>query len=222
MTTPADPSLPPYPYPTEGPLLPGQPVPQYPPYIAEQDMNTSSGSPRSTLDNLHGDQGVVLQPPGEKLGPPVYPHSQDLMQPYGPDDPELSRVWIPDHRPLAPGSTVPASSRTDEGDKKSAGEGGDGTLNVRPADLHKSADDYTELAARVAAISPQAADELTRIIATHGVMGYPAAVGIAAGLAAQETALDAKSADFTRYAARLTEHAITYASTDAEGAARYL
>jgi hypothetical protein len=95
-------------------------------------------------------------------------------------------------------------------------------LNVRPADLHKSADDYTELAARVSAISPQAADELTRIIATHGVMGYPAAVGIAAGLAAQETALDAKSADFTRYASRLTEHAITYASTDAEGAARYL
>lgn len=220
MTTPTDPSLPPYPYPTEGPLI-GKPVPQYPPYIPEQDMNTASGSPRSTLDNIHGNQGVVIQPPGEKLGPPVDPHGPDMMQPYGPNDPELSRVWIPDNRPLAPGSVRPASHT--EGDKKNPGDGGgDGTLNVNPADLHKSADDYTELATRVAAISPQAADELTRIIATHGVMGYPAAVGIAAGLASQEAALDAKAADFTRYARRFTEHAATYVRTDADAAATYV
>jgi hypothetical protein len=200
MTNP-EPTLPPYPYPTEGP-----------------QMNTSFGAPRSTLDNLHGDQGVVLQPPGEKLGPPIYPHSPNMAQPYGPDDPELSRVWIPDHRPPAPGQTFPASARTDTG---APGEG-DGRLDVHPAELQRSAAEYTELAAHVATISPLAAEEVQRIIATHGVMGYPAAVGIAAGMAAQETALAAKATDFTTYAERLTEHAVTYAATDTDAATRYV
>ncbi len=94
-------------------------------------------------------------------------------------------------------------------------------LDVNPADLHSAAADYTELAARAAAISPQAVDEVTRIIETHGPMGYPAALGIVAGLAAHEAPLAAKTVDFTRYAERLTEHAGTYVSTDADAASRF-
>ena len=91
-------------------------------------------------------------------------------------------------------------------------------LNVNPADLLNIADNYTELAARVSTISPQAADEIQRIIATHGPMGYPVAVGIAAGLVAQEGPVLAKGADFTQYAQRFTEHAATYQSQDTDGA----
>ncbi len=73
-----DPTMPPYPAPTYYPQIPGPDgvapeVPQYPPYIPEQDMNTSSGMPRSTLDKIHDDGGVILKEPGE-LGPPVYPN----------------------------------------------------------------------------------------------------------------------------------------------------
>ena len=205
MTAP-DPTLPPYPYPLPV-LSSGTPA------------DTSSGMTRSTLDNLHGDQGVVLQPKGEPLGPTLDPHGPDMTQPYGPSNPDLARVWVPDPRPPAPGQVLPAAAK---GDATSPGSsGGDGHLDVNPADLYQAADDYTELAARVAAISPRAAEELQRIIATHGVMGYPAAVGIAANLTAQEAALTGKAADFTRHAERFTEHAATYVTTDAQGAGSY-
>jgi len=92
-------------------------------------------------------------------------------------------------------------------------------LNMNPADLLRVADAYNELAARAALISPQAAVEVQRIAETHGPMGYPAAVGIAAGLAMREGPLQAKVADFTTYAQRFDEHAATYATTDQAGAA---
>jgi len=57
---------------------------------------------------------------------------------------------------------------------------------VHPVDLLRAADDYTELAARAATISPQAVAEVTRIIETHGPMRYPVAVGIVAGLAPRQ------------------------------------
>lgn len=102
-----DPTLPPYPYPSYYPQIPGPDgvapeVPQYPPYIPEQDMNTSSGMPRSTLDGIHDDGGVILKPPGE-LGPPNYP-----MGPRYTESPDGSGVWVPDHRPYPPGSVRPA------------------------------------------------------------------------------------------------------------------
>lgn len=102
-----DPTLPPYPAPTYSPQIPGPdgvapPVPQYPPYIPEQDMNTSSRMPRSTLDGIHDDGGVILKKPGE-LGPPVYP-----MGPKYTESPDGSGVWVPDHRPYPPGSVRPA------------------------------------------------------------------------------------------------------------------
>ena len=102
-----DPTLPPYPAPTYQPQIPGPDgvapqVPQYPPYIPEQQMPTSSGMPRSTLDGIHDDGGVILKKPGE-LGPPMYP-----MGPRYTESPEGSGVWVPDHRPLPPGSVRPA------------------------------------------------------------------------------------------------------------------
>lgn len=102
-----DPTLPPYPAPTYQPQIPGPDgvapqVPQYPPYIPEQQMPTSSGMPRSTLDGIHDDGGVILKKPGE-LGPPQYP-----MGPRYTESPDGSGVWVPDHRPLPPGSVRPA------------------------------------------------------------------------------------------------------------------
>jgi hypothetical protein len=93
-------------------------------------------------------------------------------------------------------------------------------LNVNPADLLRVADAYGELAARAAQISPQAAIEVQRIAETHGPMGYPAAVGITAGLANAEGPLMAKVADFDTYSQRFTEHAATYTDEDAQGAQR--
>ena len=93
-------------------------------------------------------------------------------------------------------------------------------LNVNPGDLVRVADAYGELAARSAQISPLAAAEVQRIAETHGPMGYPTAVGIAAGLAAREAPLQAKVADFITYARRFTEHAAAYTTTDAEGGQR--
>lgn len=103
-----DPTLPPFPPPTYYPRIPTwddptPDVPQYPPYIPEQDMNTSSGMPRSTLDGIHDDGGVIIKRPGE-LGPPQYP-----MGPRYTESPEGSGVWVPDHRPYPPGSVLPAS-----------------------------------------------------------------------------------------------------------------
>lgn len=158
--------------------------------------------------------GAVVTPPGQTLGPPVYPHRPDMVE-----SPPGSHVWVPDPRPLAPGSTVPAANHEDE--EPPGRKGGDGEkLDVDPVDLHKAGDDYAELAARAATISPQAVDEVNRIIATHGVMGYPAAVGIVAGLAAREAKVNAKAAQFGDYAQRFTDHALTYLGEDAAGAAR--
>jgi hypothetical protein len=93
-------------------------------------------------------------------------------------------------------------------------------LNVNTGDLVRVAGTYEELAARAALISPQAAAEVQRIAETHGPMGYPAAVGIATGLANAEGPLQAKVADFQTYSQRFTEHAATYTNQDAEGAQR--
>jgi hypothetical protein len=54
-------------------------------------------------------------------------------------------------------------------------------LNVNPADLYGAADDYAELAARTAQLPAQVRAEVQRIAASHGPIGFPTAVGIAAG-----------------------------------------
>ena len=91
---------------TYSPPIPGPDarpeVPQYLPYIPGQDMNTSSGMPRSTLDGIHDDGGVVIKKPGE-----LVPSSSPTEPPYT-EAPPGSGVWVPDQRPYPPGSVRPA------------------------------------------------------------------------------------------------------------------
>lgn len=94
-------------------------------------------------------------------------------------------------------------------------------LDVNPADLINVSEQYAQLQTRVAAIGPQAVDEVNRVITTHGAMGYPMAVGVAAGLARRQAAVEAKAAQFGVYSRRFTEHAAAYVSEDEDGAGRY-
>ncbi|BBY55966.1 hypothetical protein H7J07_02265 [Mycobacterium koreense] len=93
-------------------------------------------------------------------------------------------------------------------------------LQVNPADLLRVADVYNELALRTAALGPRAAEELHGVLATHGTMGFPVAVGIAAGLTPHEDALTVKAADFQRDAELFTEHADAYQDEDRAAADR--
>lgn len=95
---------------------------------------------------------------------------------------------------------------------------GAGRLDVNPGDLIAAADQYAQLNLMAAAIGPQAVDEVNRVMASHGAMGYPVAVGVVAGLARRQAALEKKAADFAVYAERLTEHAAAYRGQDAAGA----
>ena len=96
----------------------------------------------------------------------------------------------------------------------------DGKLDVNPADLTNVADQYAQLQAAAASISPQAVDEVNRIIASHGPMGYPVAVGVIAGLARRQAQLERKATDFGVYATRFNEHAAAYQTGDLDGASR--
>lgn len=93
-------------------------------------------------------------------------------------------------------------------------------LDVNPADLRNVADQYTQLQMAAASIGPQAVDEVNRIIASHGPMGYPVAVGVVAGLARRQAVLEKKAADFGVYSTRFEEHAAAYETGDREGADR--
>lgn len=92
------------------------------------------------------------------------------------------------------------------------------TLNANPADLLATATTYEALATRAESISPRAVEEVQAIIATHGVMGYPTAVGILTALAPKEARVVAKTAQFHAAGRRFTEHAATYRGQDAAGA----
>ena len=195
-------------------------VPQYPPYIPESQFDASQGMPRSTLDGIHGtgdDDPIRWSPsfPGEL--PPYW--MNDYVQDTG--DPDL---WWPDKRPYAPGSVLPASAQSDNGDNNNAAQpaaANGNKLDVNPADLNNVAEQYRELQMRAAALGPQAVEEVNRIIATHGDMGYPVAVGVVAGLARRQARLEAKANDFGVYASRFDEHAAAYKSQDHDGVAGY-
>lgn len=96
-----------------------------------------------------------------------------------------------------------------------------GQLNVNPADLYRAADDYAELAARTAQLPALARAEIQRIAASHGAMGFPAVLGIAAGMAARECAVAAKAARFDQYAETFTGHAAAYIDQDRAAAATF-
>ncbi len=95
-----------------------------------------------------------------------------------------------------------------------------GQLNVNPADLLKAASDYSDLAARAAQLPPQAIAQIQSIAASHGPMGYPTAVGITAGLATREPAVQSQAVQFGQYADRFTGHAATYIDADRAAAAK--
>lgn len=71
-----------------------------------------------------------------------------------------------------------------------------GDLNVEPADLTRVAGEYSGLQTAAASIGPLAVDEVSRIIASHGPMGYPVVVGVVTAMAHRQAALEAKAADF--------------------------
>lgn len=175
----------------------------------------TSPQPTPPPPSITGDEPVRWSPssPGEL--PPYWMH--DYVQGHG--DPGL---WWPDNRPAPPGQTQPAARHDTNRDEKKPDQSGvgDAQLNVNPADLNNVSDQYAQLQARAAAISPQAVEEVNRIIASHGAMGYPVAVGVVAGLARRQARLQAQTAQFGVYSARFTEHAATYTTEDAEAAAR--
>lgn len=96
-----------------------------------------------------------------------------------------------------------------------------GRLNVEPADLYRVAGEYADLQTAAASISPHAVEEVNRIIASHGPMGYPVAVGVVAGLARRQVRLEHKAADFGTYSQRFIEHAEAYRDADHRGAQRF-
>lgn len=87
-------------------------------------------------------------------------------------------------------------------------------LDVNPADLLRAADTYTGLAERISQLSPRAAAEVARVADTHGPIGCPTAVGIAAGIANAEPPLHARVIDFQSYSQRFADHAATYTTED--------
>jgi hypothetical protein len=93
-----------------------------------------------------------------------------------------------------------------------------GHLNVNPAQLLATAVDYDELSVRTALLSPRATAEVQRIADSHGLIGYPTALGVAAALANAEQPVMTKAADFQTYSQHLTEHAATYTDQDERGA----
>lgn len=93
-----------------------------------------------------------------------------------------------------------------------------GHLNVDTTQLLAAAADYDELSVRTALLSPLATTEVQRIADSHGLIGYPAALGIAAGLANAEQPVLNKATDFQTYSQNLTEHAATYTDQDQRGA----
>lgn len=209
---------------------PGQPGPSTlapftPPYIPSSGDPIYSSEPlpmpRSTLDGIHGtrdDDPVRWSPSHPDELPPYWIGSRYTQDE---NDPHL---WWPapppgpnEIRPPLRGSTQPAALHN--GDDH--GGEGSGRLDVNPADLNTVADQYAQLQAAAASIGPQAVDEVNRIIASHGQMGYPVAVGVVAGLARRQSQLEGKAADFGVYATRFNEHAAAYRSGDLDGASLY-
>lgn len=95
-----------------------------------------------------------------------------------------------------------------------------GHLDVNPADLLKVADGYAEHATRMGQVPPRLAEQLERVAATHGPMGFPAAFAIGQGIAAKAPEVAAKGADFVQYSQNFATHSGTYVSEDQAGAGR--
>ncbi|WP_342314700.1 ESX-1 secretion-associated protein (plasmid) [Mycobacterium avium subsp. hominissuis] len=139
-------------------------TPQYPPYIPEQQFDTSQGMPRSTLDGIHGtggDDPIRWSPsfPGELPPYGMHDYVQDR------NDPDL---WWPDHRPDAPGSTHPAGYQKTAPDGKS----GKDVFEVNYHHLEGLAQGHDAQAGQVAQWADAEKDFADRLLATHGKVAY--------------------------------------------------
>jgi hypothetical protein len=206
-----DPTLPPYPAPTYSPQIPGPDgtapqVPQYPPYIPEQDMNTSSGMPRSTLDGIHDDGGVVIKQPGE-LGPPVYPMGPDYTE-----SPAGSGVWVPDHRPYPPGSVRPAGW---SGKAAEEADMADAALRTTREGLNQADQGLAQHITAAHTADAQSKTQLQRIqqeIRT-GVAAMQPSLGTAAGREQLAEFLDRKGAEAKQVASNAQDKSTRLASS---------
>lgn len=209
LNTPTpDPTLPPYPAPSYYPQVPGPDgeVPQYPPYIPEQDMNTSSGMPRSTLDGIHDDGGVVIKPPGE-LGPPSYP-----MGPQYTEAPPGSGLWVPDHRPYPPGSVRPAGW---SGNGAEEAEAADAGLRKTREALNQADQGLAQNLTDAHAADAQSKMQLQRIQQEirSGIAAMQPSLGTAAGREHLADFLDRKAAEAKQVSSSAQELSTRLASS---------
>lgn len=205
-----DPTLPPYPAPGYSPQIPGPDgvvpeVPQYPPYIPEQDMNTSSGMPRSTLDGIHDDGGVVIKEPGE-LGPWSPP-----MEPPYTESPPGSGVWVPDHRPYPPGSVRPAGW---SGQGAEEADAADASLRKTREALNQADQGLAQTITAAHTADAQSTMALQRIQQeiTVGVAAMQPSLGTAAGREQLAEFLDRKASEAKQVARNAQEMSTRLAS----------
>lgn len=206
-----NPTLPPYPAPTYSPQIPGPdgtaPTgPQYPPYIPEQDMPTSSGMPRSTLDGIHDDGGVIIKKPGE-LGP----WSPPSEAPYT-ESPPGSGVWVPDHRPYPPGSVRPAGW---SGPAAEEADTADAALRKAREGLNQADQGLAQNITAAHTADAQSKTQLQRIqqeIRT-GVAAMQPSLGTAAGREQLADFLDRKGAEAKQVATNAQDRSIRLASS---------
>lgn len=95
-----------------------------------------------------------------------------------------------------------------------------GNLNVNSGDLTDAGKNYDDLSKQIQDIYPQLGDEIRRALESHGPMGFPAILGMTAGLAAHEGSVQSRAAAFADYSQRFRDHAATYLDEDAAGAGR--
>ncbi|MGV7254595.1 DUF4226 domain-containing protein [Mycobacterium kansasii] len=114
----------------------------YPPYIPETEMPLTSGTPRSTIDGIHGttDNEPVIWPPrpsgiGDAAGerytglPPYFLHEYREIAP---------GIWVPDDRPSPPGQTEPAGMSSWTGKAADAAKAAEESLRQNRSALHET------------------------------------------------------------------------------------
>ncbi|HLR99564.1 hypothetical protein H7J77_01555 [Mycolicibacillus parakoreensis] len=89
-----------------------------------------------------------------------------------------------------------------------------GGLKVNPGDLIAVADAYAELSRRLPHRTARTVEEIQNVLATHGTMGYPVAVGIARATAPAASEVEALSGEFADYSQRFDDSAGQYVAED--------
>jgi prefoldin subunit 5 len=169
-------------------------------------MNTSSGMPRSTLDGIHDDGGVVIQKPGE-LGPSSAP-----TEPPYTESPPGSGVWVPDQRPYPPGSVRPAGW---SGKAAEEADAADASLRKTREGLNQADEGLAQHITAAHAADAQSKTQLQRIqqeIRT-GVAAMQPSLGTAAGREQLAEFLDRKGAEAKQVASNAQDKSARLASS---------